>query len=142
MLSSKYKITLFLTPALLESIAQMGALFDIFRYRFGFSDALKPTDCGRQVFNPFRKSLMSKKLVFLTVLGLFLAVPTLGSDWPQWRGPGRDGIWPEKGIVRKFDTPQLNIRWRAKIANGYSGPITTCSLLQYRHRHRYLRRRR
>ncbi len=65
---------------------------------------------------------MSKKLVLITVFVLFLAVPTRGSDWPQWRGPDRDGIWPEKGIIRKFDAPRLNIRWRAKIANGYSGP--------------------
>ncbi|MFC1604993.1 pyrrolo-quinoline quinone, partial [Planctomycetota bacterium] len=60
---------------------------------------------------------MSIKLVLITVFSFFLAVPTRGSDWPQWQGPGRDGIWPEKGIVRKFDSPQLNIRWRAKIAN-------------------------
>ncbi len=44
------------------------------------------------------------------------------ADWPQWRGPNRDGTWNEKGIVQKFATPQLPIRWRAKIANGYSGP--------------------
>ena len=60
--------------------------------------------------------------MLITVIGLFSAVPSLGSDWPQWRGPGRDGIWPEKGIIERFDTPQLNIRWRARIANGYSGP--------------------
>ena len=65
---------------------------------------------------------MSKNLVLITVFIFFLAIPTFGSDWPQWRGPGRDGIWPEKGIIRKFDAPRLNIRWRAKIANGYSGP--------------------
>ena len=65
---------------------------------------------------------MCKKLVLITFLGLFLAVSTRGEDWPQWRGPGRDGIWPEKGIIDKFDAPSLNIRWRAKIANGYSGP--------------------
>jgi len=45
-----------------------------------------------------------------------------GSDWPQWRGPDRNGIWPEKGIIQKFDASRLDIRWRAKIANGYSGP--------------------
>ena len=65
---------------------------------------------------------MSRIQVLVTVLGLFLAVPTRGSDWPQWRGPGRDGTWPEKGIIQKFEAPRLNIRWRAKIANGYSGP--------------------
>jgi outer membrane protein assembly factor BamB len=44
------------------------------------------------------------------------------SDWPQWRGPNRDGVWQETGIVRKFDTPELPALWRAKIGPGYSGP--------------------
>jgi outer membrane protein assembly factor BamB len=65
---------------------------------------------------------MGKKLILTMVFGLFWAVPIYGSDWPQWRGPGRDGIWPENGIVQKFESSRLNIRWRAKIANGYSGP--------------------
>lgn len=43
-------------------------------------------------------------------------------DWPQWRGPNRNGTWTEKGTVKKFATEQLPIRWRAKISNGYSGP--------------------
>jgi len=44
------------------------------------------------------------------------------ADWPQWRGPNRDGVWNEKGIIKKFTTEQLPIRWRAEISNGYSGP--------------------
>ena len=43
-------------------------------------------------------------------------------DWPQWRGPNRDGTWNEKGILEKFSTEQLPIRWSAQISNGYSGP--------------------
>ncbi len=43
-------------------------------------------------------------------------------DWPQWRGPKRDGVWRESGIVRKFDKPQLDILWRVKIGSGYTGP--------------------
>jgi len=65
---------------------------------------------------------MGRILVLITVIWLLLAVPTWGADWPQWRGPNRDGIWCEKGIVQKFDSQKLPIRWRAKIANGYSGP--------------------
>jgi len=65
---------------------------------------------------------MGKKLILMTVFGLFWAVPIHGSDWPQWRGPERDGIWPENGIIQKFESSRLNIRWREKIANGYSGP--------------------
>jgi len=65
---------------------------------------------------------MSRILVLIIVIGLLLAAPTLGADWPQWRGPNRDGIWREKGIVEKFETSRLEIRWQAAIANGYSGP--------------------
>jgi len=56
------------------------------------------------------------------VIGLLLAAPTSGADWPQWRGPNRDGIWREKGIVEKFETSRLEIRWQVTISNGYSGP--------------------
>lgn len=48
--------------------------------------------------------------------------PCLADDWPQWRGPTRDGVWREKGIVKKFAQPQLDIVWRQKIGSGYSGP--------------------
>ncbi|HUS90332.1 MAG TPA: PQQ-binding-like beta-propeller repeat protein [Phycisphaerae bacterium] len=43
-------------------------------------------------------------------------------DWPQWRGPGRDGVWQETGIVSKLPGPRIPIKWRAEIAGGYSGP--------------------
>jgi len=45
-----------------------------------------------------------------------------GDDWPQWRGPERDGVWRETGIVEKFDSAALPHVWRAEIGGGYSGP--------------------
>lgn len=47
---------------------------------------------------------------------------SLADDWPQWRGPQRDGVWRESGIVERFDSPQIPIKWRAPISSGYSGP--------------------
>lgn len=47
---------------------------------------------------------------------------TFADDWPQWRGPGRDGVWRESGVVTRFDKPQLDIAWRSKIGGGYCGP--------------------
>lgn len=64
----------------------------------------------------------NKMLVLLIVIEGLLCVQGVADDWPQWRGPSRDGLWREKGIVRKFEERQLPIRWRVKIANGYSGP--------------------
>jgi outer membrane protein assembly factor BamB len=43
-------------------------------------------------------------------------------DWPQWRGPNRDGVWHETGIVEKFKDKQLKLDWHVDIGSGYSGP--------------------
>ena len=43
-------------------------------------------------------------------------------DWPQWRGPNRDGIavsfsepkaWPEK----------LKLKWKVNVGEGHSSPV-------------------
>ena len=40
-------------------------------------------------------------------------------DWPQWRGPTRDGVWRESGIIEEFDAPQIKLRWSVPISGGY-----------------------
>jgi outer membrane protein assembly factor BamB len=50
------------------------------------------------------------------------ASPSHAADWPQWRGPTRDGVWTETGLVERFESPQLAIKWRAPVGSGYSGP--------------------
>ncbi|MGE0760551.1 MAG: PQQ-binding-like beta-propeller repeat protein, partial [Pirellulaceae bacterium] len=60
----------------------------------------------------------------LTLVLLSLGGVTMVSadDWPQWRGPGRDGVWRESGIVEKFAGPELTLKWRVPVGAGYSGP--------------------
>lgn len=60
-------------------------------------------------------------LALLALTDPFLP-PVHADDWPQWRGPRRDGVWRERGIVEMFDKPRLDLKWRAKIGSGYSGP--------------------
>jgi outer membrane protein assembly factor BamB len=43
-------------------------------------------------------------------------------DWPQWRGPNRDGVWRETGLLQKFPKENIDVAWRTDIASGYSGP--------------------
>ncbi len=50
------------------------------------------------------------------------ATPACADDWPQWRGPLRDGVWREEGIVDSIPEAGLPIRWRARVLNGWSGP--------------------
>jgi outer membrane protein assembly factor BamB len=58
-----------------------------------------------------------------SLLAVLVLPSTLSADdWPQWRGPTRDGVWRETGIVDKFAGPQIPIKWRVPVASGYCGP--------------------
>lgn len=46
----------------------------------------------------------------------------LGEDWPQWRGPQRDGVWRETGILEVPPAEGLKTLWSTPILPGYSGP--------------------
>ena len=62
-------------------------------------------------------------LVFILVWGH--SIFTYAADWPQWRGPDRDGIWSETGILSRFDAPQLQPLWSTPVGAGYSGPTVS-----------------
>jgi outer membrane protein assembly factor BamB len=49
-------------------------------------------------------------------------LPARGDDWPQWMGPGRDGVWREMGIVKSLPAAGLPVKWRVEVKGGYSGP--------------------
>ncbi len=70
------------------------------------------------------KSRASNRVVLSWVIIAVVAGanPCRAEDWPQWRGPTRDGVWTETGLVERFESPQLPIKWRAPIGSGYSGP--------------------
>jgi hypothetical protein len=48
--------------------------------------------------------------------------PPAGHDGPPWRGPRRDGVWREEGIVERFEGPVLRRRWSVLVEGGSSGP--------------------
>ncbi len=54
-------------------------------------------------------------------LSLLLAVPCFADDWPQWRGPQRDGIWREAGVTTEL-ADDLAPTWKTPIGLGYAGP--------------------
>lgn len=65
---------------------------------------------------------MRKASAWIVLAVLVFQIQVFASDWPQWRGADRDGVWREEGIVQKLDGEPLPVLWRAEIANGYSGP--------------------
>ena len=50
------------------------------------------------------------------------APPQDSADWPQWRGPQRDGTWDADGLLESFPEGGPPVLWRAPIDGGYSGP--------------------
>jgi outer membrane protein assembly factor BamB len=63
-----------------------------------------------------------KRISFLSFALTAAASIVCGDDWPQWRGPQRDGVWRESGIVEKFASENLTPKWRVEIGSGYCGP--------------------
>jgi outer membrane protein assembly factor BamB len=55
--------------------------------------------------------------------GLLCTSELQADDWPQWRGPNRDGVWRETGILKTIPRNGLKVRWRVRIERGYSGPV-------------------
>jgi outer membrane protein assembly factor BamB len=49
-----------------------------------------------------------------------LAGEAWADDWPQWRGPNRDGVWLNAELPAKLPE-KLRPRWRQAIGGGYSG---------------------
>lgn len=57
----------------------------------------------------------------LLFAGALLTASVDAADWPQWRGPERDGVWRVEGIVEELPQ-QLTFAWRTNIGEGYAGP--------------------
>jgi outer membrane protein assembly factor BamB len=88
--------------------------------------------------------LISLRLVALAAapaLFLFLAPAGRAEDWPQWRGPNRDGVWRED-----FSPGPPKVLWRAPVGPGWSNPVvargrvyaTDCRLARPKARERVL----
>lgn len=60
-------------------------------------------------------------VLFLSLCASF-TLPTLAGDWPQWRGPKRDGVSTETGLLKKWPAAGPPLLWRATgLGAGYSG---------------------
>src|SRR5262245_25193763 len=60
---------------------------------------------------------------FTAALAVIFSLATQAGDWPQFRGPNRDSIWNERGILQTFPAGGLKVRWRTAIGPGHSSPV-------------------
>jgi len=54
---------------------------------------------------------------------IVLAPGSIAADWPQWRGPNRDGHAPGASLPDSFQTASLKRLWSVSSHPGYSGPV-------------------
>ena len=75
-----------------------------------------PTNCWMPLLILPRGSFL---LLFLLTSGAALHA----TDWPQWRGPNRDSVWTETGILQRLPADGLKVLWRAPVGPGWSSPL-------------------
>ncbi len=60
--------------------------------------------------------------ILLLVLPIFLPCASWGSDWPDWRGPARDGVSVETSLPTQWSPAGQNLAWKVPYG-GRSAPI-------------------
>jgi len=60
---------------------------------------------------------------FILCVSLVAATTTVGAEnWPQWRGPGSQGISSEANVPTEWSATR-NVVWKTELPSGYSSPI-------------------
>jgi outer membrane protein assembly factor BamB len=70
-------------------------------------------------------------LVFsIATCGFFAAATTQAEDWPQWRGPNRDGKSADTGLLKEWPAGGPKLAWKATgLGKGYSNMSTAAGKL-------------
>jgi len=67
---------------------------------------------------------MTKNFVVAILAGVILVTgsPAAEQDWPQWRGPTRDGVVAVEGVPDRWPL-SLRAAWTVEIGEGYGSPV-------------------
>ena len=67
---------------------------------------------------------MKRLFTFLAVFGLFASLTNAFSqDWPQFMGPDRNSISPQKNLLRSWPAEGPKVLWSVNTGIGYGGPV-------------------
>jgi outer membrane protein assembly factor BamB len=65
----------------------------------------------------------SQAIIKIILCWCLFAQAVQATDWPQWRGPQRDGVSPETGLLKEWPKEGPKLLWQIKEAgSGYSTP--------------------
>ncbi len=66
---------------------------------------------------------ITRNLLCILALGSSLPLDAHADDWPQWRGPARNGVSQEKGWLDQFPEQGPPIAWKASVGLGFSSIV-------------------
>lgn len=69
-----------------------------------------------------RTTRLLRTLAAACCLAALAVSPARGADWPQWRGPNRDG-WVPEGSLADSLPQQLTRKWQVTVGTGHSSPV-------------------
>src|SRR5882672_2460621 len=67
----------------------------------------------------------------LAIFALLTTTAFGASDWPQWRGPYRNGHAPANAPAVNSLPKELKPIWRIKVGGGFSSPVISAGKLVY-----------
>ena len=66
---------------------------------------------------------MKTRWLLIAVNVCWMAFAAVAADWPQWRGPERNGLSKETGLLQEWPKEGPKLLWHVKdIGDGYSTP--------------------
>ncbi len=63
-----------------------------------------------------------------TIMALALPAALLAQEWPQWRGPNRDGAVPGFTVPESWPEKPQRV-WQTAVGSGHSGPVTAGGMI-------------
>jgi len=73
-------------------------------------------------------------LIPLTLVSLGLAQPKGPTDWPQYLGPARDGVYRGPAVAETWGAGGPRVVWQKPVGQGFSGPVVAGGRLILFHR--------
>ena len=67
--------------------------------------------------------MRTQRLLGCACGAVLLSLAAYAADWPQWRGPQRNGVSSETGLLKEWPKAGPRLVWQAKdIGDGYAAP--------------------
>jgi outer membrane protein assembly factor BamB len=73
-------------------------------------------------------------MLSLTLAGVFSSTFALASDWPQFLGPTRNGVYAGTDLADGWSKDGPPVVWQKKVGQGFSGPVVASGKVVLFHR--------